>query len=137
MSTQQWIFDSLFLGTTYWKASSAQWWALQKFCSGKMNDSPFHLMAGLLKVFMTVRLCLLLWGPSLGSKLPRMICPTEVIMVSRHTSPVVASFTTQLELTLNRLGLDTTPMDMVPTGISQSTSASSGVFKQVAILVKP
>ena len=57
-------------------------------------------------------------GPSLGSELPRMILPMEVSMVSRYTSPVVSSFTTQLELMLERLGLDTIPMDIVPTGIS-------------------
>ena len=50
-------------------------------------------------------------------------------MVSRYTSHVVSSFTTQLELMLKRLGLDTIPMDIVPTGISQSTSTSSGVLK--------
>ena len=49
-------------------------------------------------------------GPSLGSEPPRTILPMEVIMVSRYTSPVVLSFTTRLELTLERLGLDTIPM---------------------------
>ena len=44
------------------KALSAQWQVLQKFCSAKMNDSPFHLMAGLLKVFTTGQLCPLLQG---------------------------------------------------------------------------
>ena len=76
-------------------------------------------------------------GPSLGSKLPRTILPMEVIMVSRYTSPVVSSFTTWLELTLERLGLDTIPMDIVPTGISQSTSTCSSVFKQAVTPVKP
>ena len=46
-------------------------------------------------------------GPSLGFKLPRTILPTEVIMVSRYTSPMVSSFTTWLELTLERPGLNT------------------------------
>ena len=59
-------------------------------------------------------------------------------MVSRYTSPMVLSFTTRLELeTLERLELDTIPMDIVPTGISQSMSTSSSVFKQVATLAKP
>ena len=58
-------------------------------------------------------------------------------MVSRYTSPVVSSFTTRLELMLERPGLDTIPMDIVPTGISRSTSTSSGVFKQAATPAKP
>ena len=66
-------------------------------------------------------------GPSLGSKPPRTILPMEVIMVSRYTSPMVSSFTTWLELPLERPELDTIPMDIVPTGISRSTSSSSGV----------
>ena len=57
-------------------------------------------------------------GLSLGSKLPRTILPMEVVMVSRYTSPMVLSITTQLELMLKRLGFDTIPMDIVPTGVS-------------------
>ena len=76
-------------------------------------------------------------GPSLGSKPPRMILPTEVIMVSRYTSPMVLSFTTRIELMLERPGLNTIPMDIVHTGSSQSTSSSSGVLKQAVTLVKP
>ena len=76
-------------------------------------------------------------GPSLGSKLPRTILPMEVVTVSRYTSPVVLSFTTRLELTLERPGLDTIPMDIVPTGISWSTSTSSRVLKQVTTPAKP
>ena len=72
-------------------------------------------------------------GPSLGSKLPRMILPMEVIMVSRNTSAMVLSFTTWLELMLKRPGLE----DIVPTGISWSTSSSSGVLKQAVTPVKP
>ena len=64
-------------------------------------------------------------GPSLGSELPRTILPMEVIMVSRYTSPVVSSFTTQLELMLERPGFDTILMDIVPTGVSRSTSMKS------------
>ena len=58
-------------------------------------------------------------------------------MVSRYTGPVVSSFTTRFQLMLERLGLDTIPMDIVPTGISQFTSTSSSVFKQAATLGKP
>ena len=76
-------------------------------------------------------------GPSLGSELPRTILPMEVIMVSRYTSPMVSSFTTRLELTLERPGLDTIPMDIVPTCISRSTSSSSGILKQAVTPVKP
>ena len=76
-------------------------------------------------------------GPSLGFKPPRMILPMEVITVSRYTSPMVSSCTTWLELTLKRLGLDTIPMDIVPTGISWSSSRSPGVVKQAATPVKP
>ena len=76
-------------------------------------------------------------GPSLGSELPRMILPVEVVTVSRYTSPMVLSFTTQLELTLKRPGLNTIPTDIVPTGISRSTSSSSGVLKQAVTPVKP
>ena len=76
-------------------------------------------------------------GPSLGSELPRTILPMEVIMVSRYTSPVVSSFTTWLELTLKRPGLDTIHMDIVPMGVSQSTSTSSDVLKQATTPVKP
>ena len=76
-------------------------------------------------------------GPSLDSVLPRTILPMDVVMVSRYTSPIVLSFTTWLELTLERPGFDTIPMDIVPTGISQSTSTSSGVLKQVTTPVKP
>ena len=58
-------------------------------------------------------------------------------MVYRYTSPVVLSFTTWLELTLERLGFDTIPMDIAPTGVSQSTSTSSGVLKQATTPAKP
>ena len=76
-------------------------------------------------------------GPSVDSVLPRTILPMEVIMVSRYTNPRVLSFTTRLELMLERLWLDTIPMDIVPTGISRSTSTSSGVLKQATTLAKP
>ena len=76
-------------------------------------------------------------GPSLDSTLPKTILPMEMIMVSRYTSPVVSSFTTWLELMLERLGFDTNPMDIGPTGIPWSTSTYSGVFKQVTTPAKP
>ena len=76
-------------------------------------------------------------GPSLDSVLPKTILPMEVIMVSRYTSPVVSSFTTQLELMLERPGFDTIPMDIGSTGIPWSTSTSSGVFKQATTPAKP
>ena len=44
------------------KASSTQRQVLWKFHGVKTNDSPFHLTAGLLKVFTTGRLCPLLRG---------------------------------------------------------------------------
>ena len=58
-------------------------------------------------------------------------------MVSKYTSPIVSSFTTQLELTLERPGFDSIPMDTMPTGIPWSTSTSSGVFKQVTTPARP
>ena len=58
-------------------------------------------------------------------------------MVSRYTSPMMSSFTTWLELMLERPGLDTIPMDIVPMGVSQSTSTGSGVLKQAATPAKP
>ena len=61
----------------------------------------------------------------------------DVITVSRYTSPVMSSFTTWLEQMLNRQGFDTIPMDISPTGMSQSTSTSYGVLKQVATPAKP
>ena len=61
----------------------------------------------------------------------------DVITVSRYTSSVVSSFTTLLELMLKGPGFDTIPMDITATGISQSTSTSSGVLKQVATPAKP
>ena len=76
-------------------------------------------------------------GPSLGSVLPKTILPMEVVMVSGYTSPVVSSFTTWLELTLERPGFDTIPMDIGPTGIPWCTSTSSGVFKWVTTPAKP
>ena len=66
-----------------------------------------------------------------------MTLPTEVVMVSMYTSPVVSSLTTQLELTLEMPGDITSPMDIVPMGISQPISMTSGVFRQAITLAKP
>ena len=107
MSAQQWIFDSLFLGITVGKALSGQWQVLWKFHGVKMNDSPFCLRGGFVEGFHNWLVMSSIMGPSLGSKPPRRILPTEVVMVSRYTSPMVSSFTTWLELTLERLGLNT------------------------------
>ena len=58
-------------------------------------------------------------------------------MVSMYTSPIVSSWTTQLELTLEIPEVNTSPMDIEPTGISWPTSLTSGVFRQAVTLVKP
>ena len=76
-------------------------------------------------------------GPSLDSVLPMTILPMDVITVSRYTSPALSSFTTQLQQMLNMPGFNTIPMDIAPIGVSQSTSTSSGVLKQVATPTKP
>ena len=76
-------------------------------------------------------------GPSFESDLLRVTLPMEVVTVSMYTSPIVSSLTTQLELTLEMPGVDTNPMDMVPTGISHPTSMTSGVFRQALTLAKP
>ena len=76
-------------------------------------------------------------GPSFKSDLLRMTLPTEVVMVSMYTSPIVSSLTMQLKLRLEMPGVDTSPMDIEPTGISQPTSTNSGVFRQAVTLAKP
>ena len=76
-------------------------------------------------------------GPSFRSDLLRMTLPTEAVTVSMYTSPVVLSLTTRLELTLEMPGVITSPMDIVPAGISWPTSTTSGVFRQAVTLVKP
>ena len=76
-------------------------------------------------------------GPLFESDLPRMTLPMEVVMVSMYTSPVVSSLTTGLELTLEMPGVETSPMDILPTGISQPTSMTSGDFRQAVTLAKP
>ena len=76
-------------------------------------------------------------GPLFKSDLMRMTLPMEVVMVSMYTSPIVSSLTTWLELTLEMQGVNTSPMDIEPTGISQPTSMTSGVFRQAITPVKP
>ena len=61
----------------------------------------------------------------------------EVVTVSMYTSPIVSSLTTQLELTLEMPGVITSPMDLVPTGVSQPISMTSGVFRQAVTPAKP
>ena len=87
---------------------SAQWWIFSK------ASHDWSVMSSMM-------------GPSFESDLPRTTLPMEVVMVSMYTSPVVSSLTTQLELTLEMLGVVTSPMDIVPTGISQPISTTSGV----------
>ena len=76
-------------------------------------------------------------GPSFGSDLLRTTLPMEVVTVSMYTSPVMSSLTTQLELTLEMPGVITSPMDIVPMGISWPTSTTSGVYRQAVTLAKP
>ena len=56
-----------------------------------------------------------------GFGLLRMILPKEVVIVSTYVMPVMLSFMTQLELTLDIPGAS--PLDTVPTD-------TSGIFKQ-------
>ena len=76
-------------------------------------------------------------GPSFKPDMPRMTLPMEVVTVSMYTSPIMSSWTTQLELTLEMPGVNTSLMDIEPTGISRPTSTTSGVFRQAVTLVKP
>ena len=89
-------------------------------------------MAGLLKVLTMDLLCPLLLGLH---SVPNHLGPSS-LWKSLWCLGTPAC-TTRLELTLKRPGSDTIPMDIVPTGISQSTSTSSGVLKQMTTLVKP
>ena len=64
------------------------------------------------------------------------ILPMDMAIVSRYTSPVSSSFTTQLKETLDIPGFDTIPMAITLTGMFWSTSTSSRVLKQAATPVK-
>ena len=110
---------------------------LWKFCSVKRNDSSLPPNSRFAEGSYDWSVMSSIVGPSLDSVLPMTILPMDVIMVSRYTSPVMSSFTTWFELTLERPGFNTIPMDIVPTGISQSTSTSSGVLKQATTPAKP
>ena len=68
--------------------------------------------------------------------LPMTILPMDADIVSRYTSPVSLSFTTQLREMLDILGFNTIPMAIVLTGMFWSTSTSSEVLKQAATPVK-
>ena len=57
--------------------------------------------------------------------------------MSIYVMPVILSLTMQLELTLEIPGATTSPMGIVPTGTSRSTSTSSGVCKQAITPEKP
>ena len=135
--------NSKFLGNfsrvTTGESLSAQWQVLQKFCGVKRSDSDSSLLPNgrFAEDSYNWSVMSSICGPSLDSVLPKTILPIKVITVSRYTSPVVSSFTTWLELMLERLGFDTIPMDIGPIGIPWSTSTSSGVFKQVTTLAKP
>ena len=118
-------------------SSSAWWWVLWKFHGVKRGNSSLLPNSRFAEDSYDWSIMSSIVGPSLDSILPKTILPMEVIMVSRYTSPVVSSFTTQLELMLKRLGFDTIPMDIGPTDIPWSTSTSSGVFKQATTPAKP
>ena len=72
-----------------------------------------------------------------GSGPLRVTLPTEAVMVSIYVMPVISSFTMWLELTLEIPGVATNPMGIAPTGMSRSTSTSSGVCKQAVTPEKP
>ena len=72
-----------------------------------------------------------------GSGPLRATLPTEVVMVSRYITPAALSFTMQLALILEILGVITSPMGMVPMGASRSTSTSSSICKQAVTPKKP
>ena len=57
--------------------------------------------------------------------------------MSMYTSPIMLSWTTQLELTLEMPGVDTSPLDIEPTGVSWATFTTSGVSRQAITLAKP
>ena len=61
----------------------------------------------------------------------------DIVTVSKYTRPFSSSLTTQLEQMLDMLGSDMIPMVTTLAGVSQSTSMSSRVLKQVVTLVKP
>ena len=76
-------------------------------------------------------------GPSFESDLLKMTLPIEAVTVSMYTSPIMSSLTTQLELTLEMPGVNTSPMDIEPMGISRLTSTTSGVLRQAVTPAKP
>ena len=132
--------NSRFLGNfsrvTTGDSLSTQQQVLQKFCGVKRSDSSLLPNSRFAENSYDWSVMSSIVGPSLDSVLPKTILPMEVITVSRYTSPVVSSFTTQLELMLKRPGFDTIPMDIGPTGIPWSTSTSYGLFKQATTPAK-
>ena len=79
---------------------SAHWRVLWKFCSVKRSGSSLPPNGGFAEDSYNWSIMSSIVGPSPDSALPRTILPMEVVTVSRYTSLVVSSFTTQLELTL-------------------------------------
>ena len=58
-------------------------------------------------------------------------------MVFKYVMPITSSLTIQLALILEIPGVATSPMGMVPMGVSRSTSTSSGICKQAVTPKKP
>ena len=75
-------------------------------------------------------------GPSLGSKLLRMILPLEVAMVSRYTDLVELSQTILLALMLEILGV-ILPTTATSVGVPQPSHVGSGILVQVMMFTKP
>ena len=75
-------------------------------------------------------------GPSLGSKLPRMILPMEVAMVSRYMHLVELSQTILLALMLEILGVILSTAD-TSVGVLLPSRAGSGMLVQVTVWIKP
>ena len=76
-------------------------------------------------------------GQASGSGPLRVTLPMEVVTVSIYVMPVNSSLTMWLERTLEIPGAVTSPMGIVPTGASRSTSTTSGVCKQAVTAEKP
>ena len=75
-------------------------------------------------------------GESTESSL-RITRPTKVVTVSMWTSPIVSSFITLVELTLEMPGVATNPIDIGPTDISLLICMISGALRQDVTSVNP
>ena len=91
------------------------------------NTSPFHLMAGLLKVLTTDLLCPLLLSLQLVLNHLGMILPMEVAMVLRYTDLVELSQTILLALMLEILGVIPSTAD-TSVGVLLPSRVGSGVL---------